>query len=174
MNIASAWRASWVTGGVSNDVTKAGDTSSLLWTKKCSNLAGASSSSFLKPRIDKPLRSWSRMALCFNMVSCNTRHWTISNLFCSCKKRKRKTFPSTSCRNAIHLILECNYAAFRWKVFLCLLEYLKNLPHWKMTVGKTRVCGEINLQVQNTSTAEYKKLNSLLGFHFAHTLVLNS
>ena len=32
----------------------------------------------------------------------------------------------------------------------------------------------INLQVQNTSTAEYKKLNPLLGFYFAHTLVLNS
>ena len=43
-----------------------------------------------------------------------------------------------------------------------------------MTVGETGVCGELNLQVQNTSTAEYKKLNSLLGFHFAHTLVLNS
>jgi len=34
----------------------------------------------------------------------------------------------------------------------------------------TGVCGEIYLLLQNTSTAEYRKLNSLLGFDFAHTL----
>ena len=78
-------------GGFSKALTYSGDTSLSLCTKKCSNWAGAFSSSFWNPRIDKPYLSWSRMALCFSIVSWSTRHCTISSLLCSYGQEKRQT-----------------------------------------------------------------------------------